>query len=121
LTAVIDTSVLLYLLNEQTLPPLDELTGQPVTRCRERVNKLVEDLSAGGERLIVPTPVVSEVLGRAGSAGPAYLEILDKQKVFRIEPFGVLAAVEAATIIAEARSWQGPQPSLQPTPLHVQS
>jgi predicted nucleic acid-binding protein len=109
LTVVLDTSVLLYFLNDQTKPPLDPRTGQEVTRCQVRVRKLIDDLAYADERIIVPTPVVSEALGRAGAAGPQYLQMIDRQRLFRVEAFNILAAVEAAELLRAARP--GPAPN----------
>ena len=66
MTTAIDTSLLLYILNEKTSAPIDPVTGKPVERCAERVNKLIADLAKKKEKLIVPTPVLAEVLVRAG-------------------------------------------------------
>jgi predicted nucleic acid-binding protein len=101
LTAAIDTSILLYILNEHTSAPKDPATGSPVTRCADRVNLLISALGKKGEKLIVPTPALSEVLVRAGASAPGYLEILDRNKVIRLVDFNVLAAVEAASMVAE--------------------
>lgn len=45
MTAAIDTSLLLYILNENTSAPTDPTTGKPVERCAERVNELIADLA----------------------------------------------------------------------------
>ena len=44
----------------------------------------------------MPTPALSELLVRAGDAGPKYLEIIARSKFFRVAEFGTRAAVEAA-------------------------
>ncbi|WP_051231153.1 type II toxin-antitoxin system VapC family toxin [Kaistia adipata] len=100
MTVAIDTSVLLFLLNESTPPPLDQATGAPVSGCKERVRLLIEELGRANETLIVPTPVLAEVLVRAEQAGPAYISVMEKTKPIRLVEFGKRAAVEAATMTA---------------------
>lgn len=103
MTVAIDTSCLLHLVNPKTDAPLDG-SGRPVARCPERINLLVKSFGSSGERIIVPTPVVSELIGRAGKDGPRYLQILDGQRAFRLADFDKLAAVEAATLLADSRA-----------------
>lgn len=100
MTVAIDTSVLLYILNENTQAPIDPKTGAPVTRCRDRVNLLIEELAKRDEKLIVPTPALAEVLVRAEAAGPTYLQIIDRHKSLRLADFNALAAVETAVMMA---------------------
>lgn len=106
MTVAIDTSVLLYILNENTQAPVDPTTGAPVTRCRDRVNLLIEELARRDEKLIVPTPVLAEVLVRAEAAGPGYLQIIDRHKSLRLADFNALAAVETAVMMASIYSSQ---------------
>jgi predicted nucleic acid-binding protein len=92
---VFDTSILLFV--------LDENTPASVPRARERVEYLIDRLSDDGERIIVPTPALSECLVHAGPAGPAYLTVLGKKAIFRVSSFDERAAVEAAIRTYDAR------------------
>jgi len=67
-----------------------------------RIDYLMETLEIAMARIIVPTPALSEVLIGAGDDAPQYLEILNKSARFKIAPFGVRAAVEAAAMHREA-------------------
>lgn len=78
-----------------------------------RIDHLVATIQKTGERIIVPTPALSELLVKAGDAGPKYLEIIARSRYFRIAEFGVRAAVEAATLEREARS-RGPKRGAAP-------
>ncbi len=78
-----------------------------------RVDHLVATIQKTGNRIIVPTPALSELLVRAGEAGPAYLEIITRSKFFRVAEFGERAAVEAAAIARDAIN-KGPKRG--PTP-----
>ena len=93
---VFDASVLLFL--------FDENTRSSVPNAKERVEHLIDRLTAAGEIIIIPTPALSECLVHAGLAGPEYLAIIDKKACFRVVGFDILAAIEAAE-----RTWQARQ------------
>lgn len=99
---VLDATALLYLLDPDAKAPTDPETGQPVTRVKERVQHLVETLQKDRQKVIIPTPVLSELLVRAGSAGPEYLNVLNRSARFRIVDFDQRAAVEVAAPTREA-------------------
>jgi predicted nucleic acid-binding protein len=92
---VFDSAVLTLLLWDQARPPLDPATGKPVELCKERMELLVAALHKTKQTILIPTPVISEVLTVSG-AGLRYLVILQKTPVFRIEPFDARAAIELA-------------------------
>lgn len=94
----IDSSVLLYFLNENTLAPNDPNTGAPVQGCRQRIELLISTLSKAKDTLLVPTPALSEALVRAASAAPHYLGIIEQESAIRIVDFDKRAAVEAAVM-----------------------
>jgi len=64
------------------------------------IDKLVFRLQEVGERILVATPVLSEVLVYAETATPKYLDILHKASRFKIAPFDEIAAVKAAESLA---------------------
>ena len=99
---VLDTSILLLFLDPNAEPPIDPETKKPVERAAERIDCLISDLAKKEEKIVIPTPVLSEVLVRAGDATKKYLEKLSNQSVFRIAPFDEKAAVEAALAMRDA-------------------
>ena len=99
---VFDTTVLLLFLDPDAKPPLDPTTGAPVARCKDRIDHFISILEKRKEKIVIPTPVLSEVLVRAGDAGPEYLDILSKAACFRVAPFDKRGAVELATTTREA-------------------
>lgn len=99
---VFDTSILLLVLDPNAKPPDDPATGQPLDKAPERINYLIENLAADKEKIIIATPVLSEVLVHAGEAMQPYLDILNGQSVFRIAPFDQKAAIEAALAMSDA-------------------
>ena len=54
---VFDTSVLLLALDPSTKPPLDPATNAAVFRAGERIEHLIDTLSADKKTIIIPTPV----------------------------------------------------------------
>jgi predicted nucleic acid-binding protein len=99
---VFDASVLLLLLDPDANPSIDPKTNQPVEHTQRRIEHLIASLEQQRDKVIIPTPVLSEVLVRAGAAGPAYLEELNRSARFKIVPFDVRAAVELAALTREA-------------------
>lgn len=85
---VFDASILLLVLEENA--------RASVPQARARVEYLIETLSKTGEKIIIPTPALSECLVHAGRASAAYLDIINQQSCFRIASFDQRAAVEAA-------------------------
>ena len=60
------------------------------------VERLINTLEQRRETINIPTPALSEVLVHAHTAGPEYLNILDRHACFRIAPLDQRAAVELA-------------------------
>ena len=99
---VFDSAFLLLVLDPRAKAPLDPGISQPVAKATERVEYLIKTLSADKEKIIIPTPVLSEVLVHAGSATDKYLDTLNTQATFRIAPFDQKAAIEAAIATRDA-------------------
>lgn len=92
---VVDASILLLFLNEKA--------SASIPNGHKRVEHLIDTLSEAGERIIVPTPALSECLVHAGPAAADYVTIIEKQAAFRVASFDQRAAIEAAIRIHEAR------------------
>jgi predicted nucleic acid-binding protein len=103
----IDNTFLSLMLHPRAKPPNDPATGKPVERIEDRIDKLIEDLDSESERIILPTPVLSEFLILAGRDGPAYLEKLSDMKNILVKPFDQVAAIELAAIEVEDRLKEG--------------
>ncbi len=100
--AIFDATTLLYLLEPDARAPLDPDTNSSVPGARQRIEFLIKTLEARRETVVIPTPVLSEVLVHAGAAGPRYLDILDSTRCVRIEPFERRAAIELAEMTRDA-------------------
>lgn len=95
---VADTSFLLYMLDPSAAAPLDPATGNKVEHCAERIDGLIESLEESGSSLVVPTPVLSELLIKAGGAQNEYLAAIRGKRCIEIYPFDEMAAIENASL-----------------------
>jgi hypothetical protein len=101
----IDANILIYLIDPAASAPTDPATIQPVSRCRDRLEYLILNLTKRGTKLLLPTPAVTEVLVKTGTSASRYLEEMRKMSVFRIADFDQRAAFECATIMGQ--HWDG--------------
>lgn len=100
--AVFDSTTLLYVLDPEAKAPTDPQTKQPVANAKDRVNALIETLQRTQEPVVVPTPVLSEVLVNAGSAAEDYMALLCNNSRFRVAQFGQRAAIELSMMLRRA-------------------
>lgn len=96
-----DTSVLVYFLDELATAPIDAATGAPVSDCKDRLDFLIATLQRDRAKIVIPTPVLGELLVKGREAAPEWLAILHKSRHFRIAGFDERAAVEFAATQAE--------------------
>ena len=97
----IDSSALALLINPAANPPKDPDTQAPLFKARERVEQFIASFK-GSDTLIVATPVLAELLVKAGTGGPGVLEQLSGQARIRVRPFGRIEAIELAAMTQEA-------------------
>jgi PIN domain len=105
---VFDTTLLIILCEERTLAITDR-NGKAVSRYRDRVQYLVKSLSDNNSIICIPTPVLAEFMVKAGAAGPELLKRFNDSSRFKLSPFDVRAAIEAAELI---RKLKAEEPSL---------
>ncbi len=98
---VFDATMLSMLLRPGTRAPLDPATDLPVEHAEVRIAALVRRLQKAKTLIIVPTPALSELLIKAGLAGPRILQVVQQSSAFRIEGFDIRAAVELAQMTDE--------------------
>jgi hypothetical protein len=99
---VFDTTAALLFLRPGTNPPLDPATGVPVQHAEARIALLVETLEKARTRIIMPTPVMSELLIYAGAGTGELVARLTKSATFRVMPFDTRAAIELAVMTRAA-------------------
>ena len=97
---VVDSSVLMLFLRPGTSPPRDS-GGIPVpAHAAERVEHLIRTLEASEATVVVPAPVLAEMLVRATpEEAAAILRLLNKTAVFEIASFDQRAAIELADLM----------------------
>ena len=94
---VFDSTTLLLLLRPGKVGvPIDYHTGKPVQYAHERIETLIEKLEEEKSKIIIPTPVISELLVHAGDEIGSILDVIQKRAVFSVEPFDQIAAIEVA-------------------------
>lgn len=106
---VFDATILIAMLHPNAHPPRCRETNLPVDGFSDRIDYLVETLGKQGEKIIIPTPALSEILVHADKAGSGYLKEIDNASVFRPVPFDERAAVEVAAM-ARIRKAHGKPP-----------
>lgn len=73
-----------------------------VDHAKERVANLLIGLQKNRERIVIPTPALTEFLVHAGSAAPRYMAELQKSSRFKIASYGLRAAIDVAAAIETA-------------------
>jgi len=107
LIVAIDTSVLLLMFDPKARVPKDPATGQPLERAAERVNLLVSTMVASRAKILIPTPVLSELLVGSGPSFQSFIDRINQNAAFRVAPFDQRAAIEAALAHRDALSRGG--------------
>ena len=104
MSVVFDTNMTLLLVDPNVPVPPDSDTGMPVVEPALRINHLFATLQKAREKIIIPTPVLAELVTLAGNAGPGYVNHFHRYAgVFQIEAFDERAAIEHALMTAAAR------------------
>lgn len=96
---VLDATTLMLLLHPSAPAPIDPTTGVQVLMARERIDFLLAALGKAGDKVMIPTPVLSEVLIVSGSQRARLLSEIQNSYAFQIEPFDIRAAVELSSIV----------------------
>jgi len=105
--ALFDADFLGILLHPNPRAPLDPTTKKPIPRLKERLEHLVSTLEKVREKILIPTPALSEVLAIAADKASDYLAELTNNTCFEVAPFDQVAAVEAAVAAYEAKQRGG--------------
>ena len=100
--AAIDNTILTILLNKKASPRPNPSTGKPAEHCKERIEALIDGLSAKNGTLLVPAPALAEALSGT-EAAEAYIETLKSFAAIEIASFDGKAAYEFGKMIREAK------------------
>ncbi len=66
----------------------------PISDAKARVEFLISDIHGRGDKILVPTPALAEILIKSGRATNAILQELTKSSKFEIAPFDFRSALE---------------------------
>jgi len=95
MAVLFDATILLLTIQPDAPLPHDPNTGKPLKDGKQRVDYLIRKVSESKTNVLIPTPVLCEVLAHASEATNKYTEYLNKPP-FRIVEFGYRAAIECA-------------------------
>ena len=99
---VIDATILMLFFRPDVPVPAAPGGGK-IDLVTERIDYLIQTLEKARTKIIVPTPVLSEILVRAGSsASQEIVEKLNRMAAFRVESFDARAAIEVAAMTRDA-------------------
>jgi predicted nucleic acid-binding protein len=99
---IFDAAFLLLTFDSKARIPPDPATGKVIAKGRERVEHLIETLSDARTRMLIPTPVIAEILVHAGSASNDYIAKLRRVSSMVVADFDMRAAVECAQLTSTA-------------------
>ncbi|MBL8472110.1 MAG: PIN domain-containing protein [Rhodocyclaceae bacterium] len=68
---------------------------------RLRLDGLVAELKKTRTKILIPTPALTEFMAKADKARDEYHQRLTQSAHFKIEPFGLRAAMECALLLGE--------------------
>ena len=97
-----DCDFLSFLFRDNPGVICDPGTRKPVERVKEKIEHLIRTLGAKREKIVVPTPALSEILCLAGKDAHEVLAALTNTYGFELAAFDVMAAVEAAIATGNA-------------------
>lgn len=98
---ILDSCILAYMLKPDALAPIDEATGNRVPHARERIEHLIKTLEQDNRKVLVPTPVLAELLVIDRSKADDLLSKISGRRVFRNISFDQRAAIELALNIED--------------------
>lgn len=93
-----DNTFLSILLNPHGNIPLDPQTGLPVAMAKERAEYVVETLGKSRQKIILPTPVIAELLTAIGPDAQQYITIIGRSRLFELASFDSRCAIELACL-----------------------
>lgn len=95
---VMDATTLMLLFQPNSSPPNDPATGKPLEKCKERIELLLQGLSQASIKVLIPTPVLSEILVASGPDKARILGEINNAFAFQVQPFDQAAAIEVAML-----------------------
>jgi predicted nucleic acid-binding protein len=105
---VIDATMLMLLFRPDVPARATNSKGKPIDHIPERVAYLIKTLESSKSRIVIPTPVLSELLVHiTAEETQRILDEINSAAIFRVEPFEVRAAIELAVMTRSALATGG--------------
>lgn len=76
-------------------------------RAKDRIDYLIGSLQGSGERIVIPSPALAELLIGVGNSRSQILQELTRSPKFLIAPFDTKAALELALLAETVRKQSG--------------
>ncbi len=102
-----DTSIISLAINGSGRNLIDPETKKPVERPGERVRYLLSSLAKNKVRILLPAPVVSELLVFSENVMEALFRYLGGEVVLEVAVFDYKAAIETARAMREKKERDG--------------
>jgi hypothetical protein len=99
--SLLDNTFLCLLFHSTAKPP-NGSDGKPVARCKDRIDQLVSELEAKHEKILIPTPALTELLVLAGQDYVKYVNEINGRSCFKVIDFDQRAAIQAALMMSSA-------------------
>jgi len=100
---VIDATMLMLLFRSDVPARINDSKGKPIDHVKDRLDYLIKTLDGIKSKIVIPTPVLGELLVRAtAQETQEILDEINRLAVFRIEPFETRAAIELAVMTRSA-------------------
>lgn len=109
-----DSTMLSVLLNPHCKIPTDPTTNAPVSLPKVRAEFLVSKIQKERGRILIPTPVVSEILTAIGPEAQEYFDIINRNRLFEVSSFDEKAAIELAFLNREVFASNDPKNGQEP-------
>jgi predicted nucleic acid-binding protein len=109
---VFDSSLMLLVTDGVALappPPRPDDQNQDAAGARDRLTFLLETLDDERTHIVLPTPVLTELLASARTDVSATLGVLNGLARIRVEGFGQRAAIECAEMLRRTARGKGPK------------
>jgi len=98
LIVCIDSSILLHFLRPDTRYRLPDGKSEEEFDAADRVRFLIENLEHDKAKIIIPTPVLGEVLVHSGKDTDKFLETIRRSNRFDVAAFDQISAIESAEL-----------------------
>ena len=96
---LVDSTALMLIFHPDALPPVDPNTEKRVPHAKERIEYLIRTISEDRTRVLIPTPVLSELLICSGAKRDEIIREVTSSSVFEVAPFDLKSAIELALLV----------------------